>query len=55
MSCQSPEAIPADLTAREHAEAQLRDENLTPGEHRVAWFVLRDIAQNIVTESESDE
>lgn len=38
----NPEALnPDSLTAREHALAQLRDPDLTPGEHRAAWFVYR--------------
>lgn len=55
MSVPNPEAIPSDLTARDLAEAQLRNPDLTPAEHRVAWMVLRDIAQNVVTDSGSDE
>lgn len=35
----TPEALNADLlSARELAVAQLRDDSLTPGEHKVAWY-----------------
>lgn len=34
-----PESINADsLSPREHADAQLRDPDLTPGERRAAWI-----------------
>lgn len=35
----NPESLNADqLTPREHADAQLRDPDLTPGERRAAWI-----------------
>jgi hypothetical protein len=33
----------------EFAASQLRDLDLTPDEHRVAWFVLRDVAEQAGT------